>query len=509
MRLRFQPGTNLWLLAHELRLQLRSVLTNKTARNWTIASFSLLVLVGAMVSIPIALLMRGTTLVMTPYFAMGVLAAGIILLIMMLSQTVSAASQTLFERNDLDLLFSSPIPPQVVLMVRCVGIAGVALIIPLCFLGVPIAVFSVLVDWAWLSVYLALISLAVVATLIGLSLAIVLSHWIGPTRTRAITRVLSAVFGMVIALGVQVLNFNHGLRGTVSATIVGWSGSDLLKDGHVLNTLALALIGRNGWLLVLALVCGGFFVALIGRWGAEFADLVARANGMRTKPDKAKVAQRYKFTANPSVALVRKELRLLFRKPDLVIQSLIQSTALLPAIAVPLMASDRASAYFVAGGASWLVYLAATLANSLAWLIHSAEDSPDLIGTTPIAPETLIRAKTLAALTPVAALVVPLLVFVSTLSPWVAFTCLIGSASAAYGSAQIEIWHRKPAARTSFGARRPVSMAVTFGQSILALSCAGASFLGAIGSWAWLIPAFIAFGTMVIMRPDKLSLKTA
>jgi hypothetical protein len=37
----------------------------------------------------------------------------------------------------------------------------------------------------------------------------------------------------------------------------------------------------------------------------------------------------------------------------------------------------------------------------------------------------------------------------------------------------------------------------------LAFSCAGASFLAAIGSWAWLIPAFIAFGIMVIMRPDK------
>lgn len=509
MKLRLQPGTNLWLLAHELRLQLRGVMTNKTARNWTIASIGLLVLFGAAVSIPIALLLRGTTLVMTPYFAMGVLAAGIVLSILMLSQTVSAASQTLFERNDLDLLFSSPIPPRVVLMVRCVGIAGVALIFPLCFLGVPIAVFGLLVDWLWLGVYLALISLAVVATLMGLSLAIVLSHWIGPLKTRAMTRVLGAIFGMAIALGVQVLNFNHGLRGTVSASFVAWSGSDLLKDGHVLNTLALALIGRNGWLLVMAVMCLGVFVALIRRWGDEFADLVARANGMRSKPNKAKRAQRYRFSANPSVTLVRKELRLLLRKPDLLIQSLIQSTALLPAIAVPLMATDRGSAYYVAGGASWLVYLAATLAGSLAWLIHSAEDSPDLIGSVPVAPETVIRAKTLAALLPVAAILVPLVIFVATLSPWIAAACLVGSICAGYGAAQIEIWHRKPAPRTSFGARRPVSIAVTLGQALLALSCAAASFLAAIGSWAWLIPAFIGFGTMVILRPDKLALRAA
>jgi hypothetical protein len=89
------------------------------------------------------------------------------------------------------------------------------------------------------------------------------------------------------------------------------------------------------------------------------------------------------------------------------------------------------------------------------------------------------------------------------LSPWTGATCLVGAICAAYGSAQIAIWHRKPAPRKSWGGRQQVSVAVGLSGIGLAFSCAGASFLAAIGSWAWLIPAFIAFGIMVIMRPDK------
>jgi hypothetical protein len=43
---------------------------------------------------------------------------------LMLSQTLSASSEALYERNDLDLLFSSPIGPAKVLFVRSLGVAG-------------------------------------------------------------------------------------------------------------------------------------------------------------------------------------------------------------------------------------------------------------------------------------------------------------------------------------------------------------------------------------------------
>ena len=503
MKPAFRPGSNLWLLAHELRLQARSVMTNKAAQNWTIGSVSLLVAIGAIVSIPLALAMRGFVLALPPLAAMAVLGASLLFLTMMLSQTVAAGCQSLFERSDFDLLFSSPLHPSAVLLVRCVGIASAALFWPLCLLGVPVAVFGVIVDWQWLGIYLAMLSLALVSTVIGMSVAIVLSQWIGPIKTRAAARVLSAILGVGIGVGIQLINFSDSVRTPAMEVLIGWSQSDLFKDGHALNLLAMALLGRGWWLLALALVSFGGFVAMVVQWGPAFADRAAMANGMRAKPDKAKAVERYKFTINPTTTLVRKEMRLLRRKPDLLIQSLIQATAILPAIAVPLMTSKDARPYVIAAGASWLVYLAATITSSLAWLIHSAEDSPDLIGTAPIAPETLVRTKTLAALMPVAILIVPLLVFVATLSPWISATCLVGCLFAAYGSAQIEIWHRKPAPRTSFGGRRPVSFAAGFTQTILAFSCAGASFLAAIGSWAWLIPAFIAFGIMVIMRPDK------
>lgn len=503
MKLAFRPGSNLWLLAHELRLQMRSVMTNKAAQNWTIGSVGLLLVLGAIVSIPVALAMRGFVLVLPPLAAMAVLGAGLLFLTMMLSQTVAAACQSLFERSDFDLLFSSPLHPSAVLLVRCVGIASAALFWPLCLLGVPVAVFSVIVDWHWLGLYLAMLSLALVSTVIGMSVAIVLSQWIGPIKTRAAARVLSAILGVGIGVGFQFINVTDSLRTPATQALIAWSQSDLFKDGHALNLLAMALLGRGWWLLALALVSFGAFVAMVVRWGPAFADRAAMATGMRAKPDKAKAADRYKFSTNPTVTLVRKEMRLMRRKPDILIQSLIQSTSILPAIIIPIMAFDDARSYFVTGGASWLVILASTMASNLAWLILSAEDSPDLIGTAPVASEAIIRAKTMAILWPVAGLVIPPLLYVAWLSPWTAATCLVGAVCAGYGSAQIAIWHRKPAPRTSFGSRQQVSVAVGLSVLFLGLGCAGASFLAAIGSWAWLIPAFIAFGIMVIMRPDK------
>jgi ABC-2 type transport system permease protein len=503
MKPAFRPGSNLWLLAHELRLQARSVMTNKAAQNWTIGSVSLLVAIGAIVSIPLALAMRGFVLALPPLAAMAVLGASLLFLTMMLSQTVAAGCQSLFERSDFDLLFSSPLHPSAVLLVRCVGIASAALFWPLCLLGVPVAVFGVIVDWQWLGIYLAMLSLALVSTVIGMSVAIVLSQWIGPIKTRAAARVLSAILGVGIGVGIQLINYSDSLRTPAMEVLIGWSQSDLFKDGHALNLLAMALLGRGWWLLALAMVSFGGFVAMVVQWGPAFADRAAMANGMRAKPDKAKAVERYKFTINPTTTLVRKEMRLLRRKPDLLIQSLIQSTSILPAIIIPIMALDDARSYFVTGGASWLVILASTMASSLAWLILSAEDSPDLIGTAPVASEAIIRAKTMATLLPVVALIIPPLVYVAWLSPWTGATCLVGAICAAYGSAQIAIWHRKPAPRKSWGGRQQVSVAVGLSGIGLAFSCAGASFLAAIGSWAWLIPAFIAFGIMVIMRPDK------
>ncbi|HQR91388.1 MAG TPA: hypothetical protein PLH31_19370, partial [Caulobacter sp.] len=76
-----------------------------------------------------------------------------IVLTLMLSQTLGASAEALYERGDLDLLFSSPIAPEKVLLVRSLGVAtGVATIFMV--FAAPLLLPSILYGHpGWLGVF--------------------------------------------------------------------------------------------------------------------------------------------------------------------------------------------------------------------------------------------------------------------------------------------------------------------------------------------------------------------
>ena len=109
------PGSTLWLLRHELRLSWRGMLQKRSrgrgrfARIWLTVLLPLILLVTA--GLPIAFAVRHRQVPIIPV-ANLVAAAGLVMLFtLMLSQTLAAAVDALYERADLDLLFSSPIAP--------------------------------------------------------------------------------------------------------------------------------------------------------------------------------------------------------------------------------------------------------------------------------------------------------------------------------------------------------------------------------------------------------------
>ena len=113
-------GSTLWLLAHEMRLYWRNFRAGRAGKG-TRRLISLIV-IGAMLIGGGVLAALGLHDVQVPINPLSVSLAALgsaVVFTLMLSQTLSASSEALYDRGDLDLLFSSPIGPAKVLFVRC------------------------------------------------------------------------------------------------------------------------------------------------------------------------------------------------------------------------------------------------------------------------------------------------------------------------------------------------------------------------------------------------------
>ena len=109
--IRLQSGSTPWLLAHELRLSLRAV-TGRRGGRLTLIVVAVALAFGTVVGgVPMALAIRTVPVRPTPLLILIFdLAMGAIFTLI-LSQTLASATTAFYERGDLDLLLSSPVPP--------------------------------------------------------------------------------------------------------------------------------------------------------------------------------------------------------------------------------------------------------------------------------------------------------------------------------------------------------------------------------------------------------------
>ena len=122
--IRFQPASIPWLLAHELRLTWRGFVSGRKSRGpVSMIALAVLVVMALIAGVSIALAVHGRQIPVIPLsIAIGDFVLAVILTLM-LSTGLAAAADVLYERGDLDLLFSSPIAPRKVLFVRALGVA--------------------------------------------------------------------------------------------------------------------------------------------------------------------------------------------------------------------------------------------------------------------------------------------------------------------------------------------------------------------------------------------------
>ena len=513
------PGSGLWLLRHDLRLGFRAFLFPKAGKNR--GRIRLVVLIGGAVLFAAT---AGAALVHdlarmritpSPMLFLGIDVGLAWLCTLMLAQTLTVSTQIFYERNDLDLLLSSPISPRKVLTVRALGIAVLAsalymalaslVVIPLALAGRP----------EFLAVYGVILSLALLATAGGLALALTLFAWIGPRRTRVISQILAALIGGTIFLGSQARNLlpqDVWERWVARIRHMDLSTFDL---NAAYAWPARAFLGDPVALAVVAGVSVLAFVASTAATGRRFAHDAAAGAGISTGGDvraarrRAAAGDRAGFRGGVLPTLVRKDVRLLARDPWLISQMALQVVYLIPLCFLVFRAGH--GGFGLAGGAAALTFIAGQLGGNLTWVVISAEDAPELLACAPVPPGQVASAKLAAGLAPTMALAaVPILVFAAA-APLAAVGAFCGMVGATVSAALLNLWWAKPANRKEFRRRRTSSGWVSLAELAVVALWSTVAFMIAGGLAAFApIPAVLALIALALLRrPNRYGIAAA
>jgi ABC-2 type transport system permease protein len=502
-------GSTLWLLRHELRLNWRGLMQRgggqgRARRIWLTMALPLILMLTA--GLPLAFALRHVREIpIVPIASLIAAAALVMVFTLMLSQTLTAAVDALYERADLDLLFSSPMAPRRVLSVRFLAVSftvfalfGMILtpiLLPVAVMGHP----------AWLAAILVLFCISLAASGVGLLLAAGLFRLIGPRRTRTMGQVLAAVIGAAFFLVAQARNILGGAKTeSFYASAVQLAGDPQLRGAPGLSWPLRALLGEPLPLLAAIGLGGGIFLIANQILGARFATDAAAAAGAGAGGRRAKVG-RLRFSANAFNATLLKELRLIVRDPALIAQVLLRVLYMVPLGFLILRQAGEGQSFALPGSAAALSLIAGQVAGSLAWITISAEDAPDLLSCAPTPTRTLWRAKIAAAVLPVAVLLAPVILPLVVLSPLVAFAATAGCAASIAMAAMMNVWWQRPSKRSEFRRRRQASWMVTLAELLLGALIAAATGLVAAGLFGWaLIPAVLALvGVLMLSRSDE------
>jgi ABC-2 type transport system permease protein len=497
----FKPASALWLLAHELRLAWRGFRAGRKGGGVALVlgfGFPIAALLTG--GIFLALGMQGREVPIVPLAVVIADLALAIVLTLMLSTTLAGAADALYERNDLDLLFSSPISPRKVLLIRALGLAvnaslwfvlpAVLLLTPAIVLGHP----------AWAGALVVLIAAALGATGLGLLLAMALFAVIGPRRTRAVAQVMAALIGAGFFLASQYRNLLGAQRSeSLVARIVLEA-----REGHIqpppLADLPLrAAVGEPLPLLAVVAIGAGVFALAVAVLGRRFADAAAATQGAQTR--KAARGTSRAFAAGAFQATVRKELRLMRRDMALLSQVLLRVLYLVPLALVMARNAAHVPAAALAGSAAAVTILAGQVAGSLAWITLSAEDTPDLLAVAPTPMKVLRQAKLVAALIPVAILLVAPVAVLAWHQPLAGLWTAIGAGLCAWCAGLVNVWRQKPGKRADFRRRRGGSLLVAIAEIAVSLLI-GAATASAVAGWlVWAsLPLIVAGALMMALR---------
>lgn len=485
-----------WLMAHELRIAWRSIGSGgkkgapKKSGFWRspITGVVILLVLGMGVGVPAALALRNTEIVATPLLVLILDAVLFLLFTLILSQALVATVDAFYQRGDLDLLLSSPLPPRKTLTVRAVSIAITPMllfgavvtpfVIPAAFLGHP----------ELLAVYPVVLALALLGTAAALALATGLFVVIGPRRTRVAAQILAAVMGGLFVIIAQLPNLLGNDENFWGDFVV-----DLLQGGEMpalARWPAEAVIGTPVPLVGFAAIAIAVFI-LTARWiGNRFARDAASAQGADTRSAR-RGRTKGRFGASAFRTTIAKEARLIARDPALISQILLRVIYVAPLLFFILGRGQELDELTGAFLAATIVFLAGQLAGSIAWITMSAEDSPELLAAAPVPLRTFLLGKLAATLAIPAIIVLPAALVLAFLSPAAGIVGLVGGAVAATVAGLINLWLLKPVKRAEFRRSWSTSFAPSILELLSTVAIAATIVLAFLGLFTWALAPLV------------------
>lgn len=483
------PGSIPWLMRHELRLYTRSGVLKATSLTFLIIVEILLHLVAGAVALAVRAASAYAGSHIPAALPLLLVTGGLVFcFIFMLSRALNGTVQVLYTRADLDLLLSSPIAPRSIIGVR-VGSVALTVTLEVAMLAWPFANMFVLFGlYSWSKLYLLIPAIGMLATSLGVVLALTLFRLLGPRTTRIVGQVLAALIGMGIFLLSQLPNLmRHGPQrspGNYNAF-----GALLSADaGHLAAILAPARLVLAGYgpTVLLTLTSAVLLLYTVRVLSGRFLRAATAIGSMGAAHGTRVSLRPLRFRGSLRVVLIVKELRLIRRDPLLLMQLLQQSIYLVP-MCLLLWRQSRGGS----GTVPWLwlgiILVCGTLSQALAWITIAAEDAPELLTAAPLTRATVIHAKIEAALLPLAPLwLLPLLALGRT-HLWFAVSLAICAVGCSISVALLQVY-RPPGKRDRFKLRGRGSPGKGFIDMGIILSwilaCAIMTWLGAAISHA-------------------------
>ncbi len=476
------PGNWLWLLNHELRLAWRNV---GGKRLWV------LLIGGGFIWAAVHLaawgvLHKGKVITGTELSSLTFLTAGAIFWMffsLMVSQATAHAVSALFDRGDLDLVLASPLSPRVILAVRGLGIALAACLLPFLLL-LPFAHAGLVTGKpGLLAIYPVIAALGLTSAATGLLIIMTLVQLFGVRRAKILTQIVAALIGAAFFLLFQARNFlSHERQNAFIAWVQleiqpgGWFATD-----SILWWPVRAMLGEVLPLSVIVIGAAGSFWLVANLLFKRFVSGTQETiSGGHTKLRNGTLAQSPNFRSGMILNLLVKEWKLLVRDPQIISQTLLQIFYLIPLILIGFKGEH--SIWLLVPG---FIMITSMLAGNLAWLTIAAEDAPELIGIAPIAIERVRWIKGAAAIMPVLALLLPLVLYWLTRDVYGAFVLLFCGTGGALSAALCQIWNPRQGDRRDMKKRYRENRIVNIFEALGSLGWVGMAICMS-GHWLWL-----------------------
>jgi len=479
-----QPGTPQWLLMYELKLMWRNLGIKRL--KWMIALLALVwIAIHAIAGLSIYGFVKGAEvgMVIPPVITQLVGALFWVLFTVVLSQTISMSVNVFFTRGDLDLLLSSPINPRTVLLVRSLGIGFGAIFLPI-LLVLPFAHAGLFFGKpSLMSIYPALVAMALLAAAVGVWLTMVLVKLIGARRAKTAAQVLGALIGAAAFLASQ---FHNLLSREQRAQLGEWIQREAAPGGlfeveSVLWWPARAFLGDVVPMLVFLLFSIVVFLLVVQFTYQRFVTGTQESSGGGGSVGIRKGAPRTytAFASGIAWVILRKEWKLILRDPKLISETLLQVLYMTPLLFIGFSSAGLTPVFLVPG----CVMIVAMLVGNLAWITVAAEDAPDLVGTSPVSLDRIRLLKGVAAAVPPLLMVLPLVLYWLATKPWQGLVLAICATCAAAGSAACHVLNPRKANRREMNRRGQAHPLASIVEMISAFGWAGTAYAMMGGPW--------------------------